>query len=231
MVAFVFRLLTAGFVLAVAAYPLADKALARGNLTTSYKYYPVSGKTAASLHRSMTVPTGFFSSEKVYANITMKSSFKGHFVRGKTCRIKGFGIDAKFIVRLPRLSKGAKLSPHLKRQFRNFSSYVRKHELTHRSIWTRCLRSAERRIMAIRYKNCNKLDSAAAKIILNEWAKCETRNVRFDKLEQKRLLRLSLVKAALKPARSVRSAHRKPTRSTRVLAKPGYRRTLGKAND
>jgi len=230
MVGFILRFLSAGFVFALITWQIVDDAHAKGTLTTIYQYYPVTGSSARSLHSHMTVPVGFFSSEKSYANITMKSSFKGNFAQGKVCRIKGFGINAKFIVRLPKLRNGTRLTGRTKGQFRSFVSYVRKHELKHRSIWTRCLRSAERRIKALRIKSCKKLDSVAAGIIRNEWAKCEIRNANFDKLEAKRLLRLPLVKAALKPARPVRAAGRSTTRTNSALARPSYRRALGKAN-
>jgi len=225
------KVLLAGLV----CFSLVGVAQARGKLTTTYEYYRVSGSTAASLHRNMTVPTGFFSSEKVYANITMKSSFSGKFHQGKTCRIRGFGINARFIVRLPKLSPKAKLSGRLKHQFSSFAAYVKKHELKHRSIWIGCLRSAERRINRLNFKSCNRLDSAAAAIIRNEWAKCDVRNARFDKLERKRLKRLSLVKSAFKPARQphrlTRSAAKTRAGTSSALARSGFRRTLGKANN
>ena len=229
MVGFILRFLSASFVLALVSYQIAGDAHAKGTLTTTYKYYPVTGSSARSLHSHMTVPVGFFSSEKSYANITMKSSFQGNFAQGKICRIKGFGINARFTVRLPKLSNGARLTGRTNGQFRNFVAYVRKHELTHRSIWTRCLRSAESRIRALRIKSCKKMDSIAAGIIRNEWAKCETRNARFDKLEAKRLLRLPLVKAALK--KPVREARRSSRRTNSALARPRHQRAMGKANN
>ena len=205
---------------------LANGANAKGKLTTKYKYYTVSGTTAASLHRNMTVPTGFFSSERVYANITMSPSFSGTFTQGKRCRIKGFGINGQFLVRLPKLKKGIKLPRRLNGKFRSFVAYVKKHELTHRSIWTRCLRSAEARINRLRIKSCTRLDQQAANVITSEWAKCEKRNARFDALEQKRLRRLPLVREAFKPKK----------RSKRVVRKTStgpikFRsRTLGSSN-
>ncbi len=218
------------FVAAVAIVSVAHSAQARGQLTTKYKYYTVSGSSAASLHRNMTVPTGFFSSERVYANITMNASLKGAFVQGKRCRLKGFGINGKFVVRLPKLRPGTKLSPGLNRKFKSFAAYVRKHELTHRSIWTRCLRSAESRIRRLKIKSCSRFDAQAAKIITDEWAKCETRNALFDKREQKRLLRLPLVKAAFKPARRSKRVVRK-TKSPRTGVGSRTSRSLGKYNE
>lgn len=204
---------------------VANSSQAKGKLTTKYKYYSVSGSTAASLHRNLTVPTGFFSSERVYANITMKPSFTGTYKQGNRCRIRGFGINGQFLVRLPRLKKGTRLPRSLNRKFRSFAAYVRKHELTHRSIWTRCLRSAEARINRLRIKSCSAFESHFTRIIASEWGKCKIRNARFDALEQKRLRRLPLVRAAFKPAkrskRVVKRKRRKATTSTR--------RSLGKA--
>ncbi len=217
------------FVVALAMSFVGSQAQTKGKLTTKFKYYSVSGTTAASLHRNMTVPTGFFSSEKVYANITMSPSFSGTFKqgkRGKICRIQGFGINGEFVVRLPKLKSGVKLPRSLNRKFRSFVSYVRKHELRHRSIWTRCLRSAETRIKRLRIKSCTQLDVRAAKIISSEWAKCEKRNIRFDALEQKRLRRLPLVREAFKPAkRSKRTASKKRSRP-RNIQRGAFERTV-----
>ncbi|VAV90335.1 hypothetical protein MNBD_ALPHA08-1519 [hydrothermal vent metagenome] len=208
------------FVAALAMSFVASGAQTKGKLVTKFKYYSVSGSTAATLHRNMTVPTGFFSSERVYGNITMSPSFSGTFKpgrKGKSCRIQGFGINGEFVVRLPKLKSGVKLPRSLNRKFRNFVSYVRKHELTHRSIWTRCLRSAEARIKRLRVKSCTRLDAQAANIITSEWAKCEKRNIRFDALEQKRLRRLPLVREAFKPAkRPKRTASKKRSRPGKV---------------
>jgi len=229
------KLLLAGLLCVGAANSFTGQVEARGTLTTTYKYYTVSGSSAAALHANMTVPTGFFSSERVYANITMSPSFKGTFIQGKRCHIKGFGINSKFIIRLPKLSRASKLSGRLNRQFRRFVAYVRKHELTHRSIWKRCLRSAESRIVRLKIKSCNALDQAAAKIIRNEWAKCATRNTNFDRREQKRLQRLPLVKAAFKPVRRTKrlagSSKRTRAGTKNSLRKSPQRRTFGRAND
>lgn len=203
---------------------------ARGKLKTVYKYYTVSGSSAASLHRNMTVPTGFFSSERAYANITMNPSFSGTFKQGKRCQLKGFGINAKFTVRLPKLRAGTKLSRGLNRKFKHFAAYVRKHELTHRRIWTGCLRASERRINRLRIRNCNTLDQAAAKIITQEFNKCKIRNARFDAAEQKRLRKLPLVKAAFAP-RPRKKPNSIKNRRSKTASNIQRRIGFGKASD
>ena len=219
-----FRLLMA----ATAIIAISGSVQARGKLTTKYQFYTVSGTSAASLHRNMTVPVGFFSSERSYANITIKPSFSGTFKPGKRCRITGFGINGNFTVRLPKLKSGIRLKPALNREFKSFVAYVRKHELTHRAIWTKCLRSAERRISRLKIKSCTKLDLTAAGIIKDEWAKCGVRNDRFDAAEQKRLRRLPLVKAAFKSARQPKRAAAKKRR-TRTNFGVKRRAAMGKA--
>jgi len=220
-----FQLLLAAFALT----SVANSAQARGKLTTKYKYYSVSGSSAAALHRNMTVPSGFFSSEKVYANITMKPTFKGTFKQGKRCRLKNFGINGQFVIRLPKLSRGTKLPARLNRNFKSFVAYVRKHELRHRTIWTRCLRSAESRILRLKYKSCDRLDQQAAKIIKAEWAKCAKQNSRFDRLEAKRLLRLPLVRSALSKPRPGKKSRRAASKKQLTSTSAGYK-TLGVEN-
>ncbi len=221
------------FVAALALVSFGASAQAKVKLTTKYRYYAVSGTTAAALHRNMSVPTGFFSSERAYADITMKPKFVGTFTQGKICRIKGFGIKGQFTIRLPKLKSGVKLSRSLDRKFRGFARYVRKHELTHRSIWLGCLKKAQNRISRLRGKSCTRLDQKAADIITAEWKKCGVRNVRFDASEQKRLRRLPLVREAFKPAkRPKRSKQPKQiARKQNTGLNAPRRRSLGKAND
>jgi predicted secreted Zn-dependent protease len=197
MRAAIFRLVVA----VLAIFSLIHTAQARGKFTTQYKYYSVSGSNAASLHANSTVPRGFFGSEKAYADISMKPDFKGTIYQRKRCRLKDFGINANFVIRLPKLRPGTRISKSLHRKFSGFVSFVKRHELIHRRIWGRCVKSTERRIRSLRLKSCDTFGKKAAKIISQEWSRCHKANARFDASERARLRRQPLVRAAFKPAK------------------------------
>lgn len=183
-----------------------------GKYTTRYSYYAVSGSTAASLHRSLVVPTGFFSSEQSYANIVMKPKIRGFFVPGKRCRTRGFAIDAIFTVRLPRVRPGVAIPKGLRAKLNRFIAFAKRHELTHRRIYIGCMRRAERRIHAVRTSSCNRYGEQVEKILRREVAACQRLNARFDRSERARLHRQPLIRAVLAPVRRKTVRKRRTTR-------------------
>lgn len=185
-----------------------------GKFTTKYIYYPVSGSTAASLHRTLAVPTGFFSRERSYANIVMKPNIRGVFVPGKRCRTRGFAIDAAFTVRLPRARKGASIPKGLRRKLNKFISFAKRHELTHRRIFIGCIRRAERRIRAVRVRSCDRYGTRIGQILKKEVATCQRLNARFDRSERSRLNRHPLIRAVFRQA-----VRRKTVRTRRSTAR------------
>lgn len=187
------------FLAAVFLFVSMNNAHARPKFSTSYKYFSVSGSSAASIHGNTHVPTGFFSSEKAYANITMQPKIIAKFKPGKRiCRFKRLSLGAHFTIRLPKLSSRSGANKSLRRKFASFVAFARRHELVHRSIWIKCFSRSERKMRALRIKSCGALDQASAKIIERELAICRRNNNRFDAAEARRVKRHPLVRAAFK---------------------------------
>ena len=195
-------------------------AQARGKITTKYRYYNVTGKTAKQLHKAIIVPNGLFDSRKEYANITIVRSLSGKLVQGKSCRLKNFAINAAYTVKLPRLRRGAFVPAKLRRQFKQFLVFLRHHELRHRTIWNRCLARTETKVSRLRYKKCNTLDRKAAAIIIQEWKKCGSRQAAFDRSERKHVYAQALVRAALGKVRTKTASKRIKKRKRRSIVRP-----------
>ncbi len=198
-------------------------ASAKGRYSTTYKYYSVSGSSAASIHRNTHVPTGFFSSERSYAKIIMKPKIVAQMKKhGKYCRFNRLNIGAHFTIRLPKLSRGAGGNKNLRRKFSSFVAFAKRHEQTHRSIWVKCLSRSERKIRALRKTSCRSLDIAGAKIIERELAICARNNNRFDKAEARRVVRQPLVRAAIKQVKTSRRRTVSKRRTTRSRTRTNF---------
>ncbi len=209
----------AGVVLAVSV----STVQARSKFSTSYQYYSVSGSSAASIHRNTHVPTGFFSSERSYANITTTPKVVATLSPGKKyCRFNRLSLGAHFTIRLPKLAKGAGGNRNLRRKFATFVKFAKRHELTHRSIWIKCFSRSERKIRALRMKSCRSLDQAGAKIIERELAICERNNDRFDKVESRRVVRQAFVRAAIKQTKKTQTRSISKRRITRSRTRTNF---------
>ena len=198
-------------------------AQARPKFSTSYQYYRVSGSSAASIHSNTHVPTGFFSSERAYANITMNPKVVASLNPGKRyCRFNRLSLGAHFTVRLPKLAKGAGGNRSLRRKFASFVKFAKRHELTHRRIWIKCFSRSERKIRALRIKSCRSLDQAGAKIIERELATCKRNNARFDAVESRRVRRQAFVRAAIKQVKTPRRRSISKRRTTRSRTRTNF---------
>ena len=205
------RTITQTFVIALCALAMSVPSHA-GKVSTRVKYYTVTGSTARQLNNNMRVPRGFFSREKAaYADITINPDFAGKVIEGKTCRLKGFRIDASYLVRLPRLASGTRLPPRLSRQYKRFLAFVTRHEYHHRKIYQGCVARAERKIKRLRARTCKILGRRFVAIFKQEWNRCKVLNARFDAAEQRRLKRQSFVRAAMA---------RQPSRTRHAIARP-----------
>lgn len=196
--------LAAGF---LAVHP----AQARPVTKTRYTYYPISGKTAASLYRQMVTRGPHVSGSRAFAATRALQNYQRSYVdqRGR-CRVKNFKMKISFTISLPRLSTRSGMSARTLKTWRRFSVFVKRHELKHRSIWLACARSIERRVRSVRATSCPLAEEKVTAIIRQEQRRCDRDHDLFDAADQRRLARHPLVIAA----RAVKRRERKRGRVT-----------------
>ncbi len=171
-------------------------AVARPHSTLTIKYYSISGPDDRSLDQQMARFGPLHRGGKAYATLSADPKFDGRLVGGKTCQLQHFRVDAKFVMTLPKLAPGVRLSPATAVRWKRFSAFVRRHEDRHRAIWLGCLARGEARALQLRVNDCSRLDAAVEQIFKQEWARCETLHDAWDAEQQVELKSQPLIIAA-----------------------------------
>jgi len=204
----------------IAAAPMI--AVAAPITTTKYQYYNVSGKTAADIYSTMLSRGPHVNGEQAYASTTAQSSQAGSLIPGRSCRIRDYKLRMSFVIKLPRVANEDQLPPMVRARWQEFSAFLKKHEETHRAIWTGCGKEFEARVKALSGSDCGKLDAETARIWERMKNSCDRKHEAFDIAEHKRLMRHPFVRlvlgrpAALSETASITPSKRKKTAAALV---------------
>jgi predicted secreted Zn-dependent protease len=181
---------------AIVASLVSASASAEPLATTKYQYYSINGNSAAEIYRSMLSRGPRVDGAKAYAATTAQSSQAGFLVQGQSCRIRGYKFKIDFVIKLPRMASEAGLSAPVRNRWHQFSAFLRKHEETHRSIWTGCAREFESKVATLKSGDCDTIDAKAAQLWDKVRAACDRKHEAFDAAQQKVLARQPFVKLA-----------------------------------
>lgn len=176
-----------------------ETARAAPAFTTKYVYYKVSGDNAAGVYVSMLKRGPHVKGEKAYAATSAESSQRGKLELTKSCRIIDYQYFIGFTIKLPKLIDEAALSASARNRWQQFSSFLKKHEETHRSIWMGCAKEIETKVRALRGRTCEEVDKKAQRIRDNVQNACNRKHAAFDTAEQKKLAKHPFVKMVLAP--------------------------------
>ena len=169
-----------------------ETAGAAPSFTTEYSYYSVSGATPTAIYASLLRHLQRVNGKKHHAFTSIRISSPRTVRTAKGCRVESLSV--RFLIRMPRHSNEASLSPNNRRLWRQFSSFVKRHEETHRAIWMACARSITARVMPA--QGC---DQAARKVIEQTKAACRKKDAAFDAAEGRRLDNHPFMRAAVAP--------------------------------
>lgn len=173
---------------------------------TNIKYYTVEATTAQSLNEQMITRGPLHGPGRAYANIVAKPDYSGQLVQGSSCRVDGFLIKAEFVMTLPRLGAGTKLSRDVAARWESFQTFVRRHEEGHRTIWMETMEKARSRISALRAPSCQELQARIDMAFQEEWSAGERRQDAYDRADQQKLASHPLLVAAKSAQRKVGAA-------------------------
>jgi predicted secreted Zn-dependent protease len=162
-------------------------AAASPNFKTKYVYYPIKGKSAVELYDAMISKGPHVNGAKAYASTSATSSQEGRLVAGEQCRVIDYKFTIEFVINLPRPESMKMLKGKTRQRWEAFSTFLRKHEETHRSIWLKCAKELEQQVRAIREDDCDEVDRRAAELWETIRAQCNLKHDAFDAAEQKRL--------------------------------------------
>jgi predicted secreted Zn-dependent protease len=208
-----------GVALAGAVLTVATAAGAAPHSRTKYTYYTIKGQSAQEVYSSMIKWGPHVNGARAYAATSATSSQEGKLVPGKQCRVTDYQFNIDFVIRLPKLANEASLQGETKKRWAAFSTFLRKHEETHRSIWLGCAQELEDQVRALRADDCDDVDRQAAKLWDKIRAQCNVKHDAFDAAEQKRLAVHPFVKLVIRQAaNSVQAAPAAGSRKKRQSA-------------
>jgi predicted secreted Zn-dependent protease len=95
---------------------------------------------------------------KAYAATTAVSSQSGQLIPGKFCSLEDYKFKIDFTIKLPKLKNEAALKGATRSDWKKFSSFLKVHEETHRSIWLACASALETKVKAIQTTSCAELN-------------------------------------------------------------------------
>jgi predicted secreted Zn-dependent protease len=188
-------LLVLGSVLAASV--LGNSTFAKPNQTTKYVYYPISGNTPAAIYATLVKRGPRVGGVKAYAATTAVSSQSGQLVQGQNCALEQYRFKIDFTIKLPKLRNEAALTGTTKTDWNKFSSFLKIHEETHRSIWLACASELEAKVKAVQAKSCAELNDKSTKLWEQMRTSCARKQDAFDVAEQARLLRHPFVRLVL----------------------------------
>ena len=186
-------------VLLASGMPLPRLAHAAGpKVAVNYQYYAVSGTSAVQLMRDLHLHGPTVDGAGAYAMTESSFSQSGQMVQGKGCSAPRYTIGMSFTITLPAAQDLPEASTRVRKAWRSFYGFVKKHEETHKAIWLSCAATMQSKIRALRTKTCEALQSRATQILESESAKCRRKHDAFDRSERSRLRAQPLIQQALR---------------------------------
>ena len=177
-----------GIAAAAAALGLCAGVAANPVQTTRYAYYTVSGDSAVEIYDEMVRRGPRVNGTQAYAATSATTVQDGKLLQSSSCQIKDYRLKLSFVIKLPKIKNEKVLPASDRKQWRNFSAFLKSHEETHRQIWLGCAADLETKVKAIRARSCSDADAKAAKLWNRMRATCGQKHAAFDTAEQKRLM-------------------------------------------
>jgi predicted secreted Zn-dependent protease len=178
------------FVFAAALVVLSGLAVeAKPIQKTKYKFYNISGDTAAEIYGAMIKRGPDVNGLNAYASTLANSSQSGRLIQGKDCRIDSYQFKIDFTINLPKLKNENALKGATKARWNQFEGFLKQHEEQHKIIWLGCAKELESQVKAIRTTDCQKADKEASRLWDRMRKSCQKKHDAFDKAEQSRLLK------------------------------------------
>lgn len=176
---------------------LSESALCKPHQTTKYTYYTISGDTPGAIYSTLVKRGPRVGGVKAYAATTAVSSQSGQLIPGKFCSLEDYKFKIDFTIKLPKLKNEAALKGATKSDWKKFSSFLKTHEETHRSIWLACASTLEAKVKAIQTTSCAELNEKSTKLWEQMRVSCAKKQDAFDVAEQARLLRHPFVRLVM----------------------------------
>ena len=169
--------------------------------SSSFIFYPVSGKTAPLVYDDIkkNAPRVAQNATFAFTMIATKTD-KAETKNKSECHYKRFKTSAIFNFVIPRHTNSDELKPKTRAKWASFVAFLRTHEAGHRTIWQNCLADYDQQSLALKAETCDDLDQAREKILNALKRKCLAEDEAYDVQFRKAVLKDPFVAEALRKA-------------------------------
>ncbi|MEQ1771905.1 MAG: DUF922 domain-containing protein [Devosia sp.] len=160
---------------------------------TKYQSYKVGGTTEKGIVSYMRQHPYRGDSGHAYANITHYYSLKVDTEQdGKMCKVEDIDLAMSFVITLPVPARPSALTKSAKQSFKNFASFTRTHEETHRANFIACGKSFAAKAGTLTAGQCRALVTDVRNMLRQTERDCEARQASFDKQDAAKVNGLAL---------------------------------------
>jgi predicted secreted Zn-dependent protease len=161
---------------------------------TKYSYFPVQGSSLPELHSNMVRHGPTANGVRGYGTT---AATMGKKMGINACKANGgYHFDVEFLIKLPKATNPAALSPAERGMWNRFAQFVKKHEETHRTIWMGCAAEFDRMLQASGSQDCPSRQARAMTLWNEMLASCSPKQVAFDQAQQGVLRQSPFIKQA-----------------------------------
>ncbi len=175
----------------------AETAKSEPVFTTSYSYYGVTGGTSTGIYASLLQNLQHLKGGRFHTYTSINISTPKMIKSATGCQVGRLYVT--FLIRLPKHRNETALSASDRRLWRQFTTFIRRHEETHRAFWMGCARSMDAKIASLRGNSCDDLARKARDVIAQGKPVCQRKDIAFDAAETRSLDRHPFINAALAP--------------------------------
>ena len=166
--------------------------------TTAYRQNQVGGTTPKELWRYMRSHPIIDEDGPALANITHDHTIAVRTKKsGGKCRVANIDFTWRFVITLPKAVDEARMSRSTRGQWREFTSYLKRHEEHHRTIFLRCGKKFLAKASRIGGgRTCFGLKTKVKRYIDKQYAACMAKQRDFDRRERRKVANLALSRAS-----------------------------------
>lgn len=165
--------------------------------STAYRHNPIRGTTPAELWRYMAAHPIIDEDGPALANITHEHTLSVKTTKsGGACRAASIDFNWQFVITLPKAVDEARMSGSTRAMWREFTTYLKRHEEHHRTIFLGCGKAFVAKAAKISSaRTCSGLKRKIVRFIDKQYAACMTRQRDFDRQEKQTVANLALRRA------------------------------------
>ena len=165
--------------------------------TTEYGENPIRGATPKELWRSMAARPIIDEDGPALANITHDHKLAVMTAPSSgSCRVKNLDFTWRFVITLPKAVDEARMNAATRAMWREFTSYLKRHEEHHRTIFLACGKDFLAKAAKITGRGgCFGLERKVRSFVDKQYKACMARQREFDRQERQSVANLALRRA------------------------------------